>query len=147
MFCDADVTLKKTDVGFRVKPVTSFQRKTFNADVSLVYQLAEGEKMNYKQPPKMTRESMPTPQDWNANITVTIKYLQTGTSQEFVEENVLPPAEWEARSKSNDCGLPTSFLNSPVKKRSFEDMVNVRSPLSPIKTEPGLRSPLFPAKK
>ncbi len=117
--------------------MTTFQRKTFNADVALVYWLAEGEKMNYKQPPKMKRESMPTPQDWNANITVTIKYLQTITSQEFVEENVLPPAEWEARSKSNDCVLFTSFLNSPVKKRSF----------NPIKTEPVLRSPLFPAKK
>ncbi len=96
----------------------------------------------------MIRERMPTPQDWNVKITVTNKFLQTGTSQEFVEENVLPPEEWEARLKSNDCSLPTSFLNSPVKKRSFEDMVHVhvRSPFSPIKTEPGLRSPLFPAK-
>jgi len=153
MFCDPDVTLQRSDVGFRVRNVSSYQLKTFQADVSLNYQVAEGEKMNYKQPPKMTRESMPTPQDWNSKAKVTVHYLQTGTSQDSVEESVLPPDQWEARSKSNNCGLPTSFLNSPVKKRSFEGMVNVSSSssssssMSPIKTEPGLRSPLFATKK
>ena len=67
---------------------------------------------------------MSTPQDLNAKITVIIKYLQTGTSQEqFVEENVLPAEEQKARS--------------------FKYTAIVRSPFSLIKTEPGLRSPFI----
>jgi hypothetical protein len=40
---------------FRLKPANAFQRRTYDADYCLNLHVGEGEKVNYKKPPKLTQ--------------------------------------------------------------------------------------------
>jgi hypothetical protein len=121
-----------------------------------VYQVAEGEKMDFKKPPKMSADSLPVPMgEWDTDVIYDVEYFVTET-EENVKEKVCNPCDWCLKAKTRSSGIPAAFLSSPVKKRSFADLAGMSSlsaANSPIKTEPGVssssssssasRSPLF----
>jgi hypothetical protein len=142
-----------SDVCFRLKNATAFQRRHYQADYCLIYQVAEGEKMNYKSPPKMSMDSLPVPMgDWDSDVQYDMQYTLS-ESEEVVREDVIHPSEWHTKAKTRSSGIPSNLLSSPVKKRSFDELFASSSSSaynSPIKTEPGVssssssaRSPLF----
>jgi hypothetical protein len=124
-----------------------------------VYQVAEGEKMDFKKPPKMIADSLPVPMgEWDNDVIYDVEYFVTET-EENVKEEVCNPAEWCLKAKTRSSGIPASFLSSPVKKRSFAELAGMSSSSaanSPIKIKPGVsssstssssRSPLFSSVK
>ena len=150
---------KPTDVCFRMKNATPFQRRHYEADYVYIYQVAEGEKMDFKKPPKMSGDSLPVPMgDWDSDVIYDVEYFET-ESEVNVKEEVCNPAEWCLKAKTRSSGIPASYLSSPVKKRSFAELAGMSSSSaanSPIKMEPGVsssssssssRSPLFASVK
>jgi hypothetical protein len=147
------------DVCFRLKNATAFQRRNYQADYCLIYQVAEGEKMNYKTPPKMLMESLPVPMgEWDSECQYDMLYTMS-ESEEVVREEVIHPSDWHTKAKTRSTGIPSSLLSFPVKKRSFDELfaqsTAYRSPLktdltggsSSSSSSNSIRSPLFPSKK
>lgn len=130
-----------------MKIASAFQRRHHQADFCYIYQVAEGEKMNFKNPPKMSMESLPVPMgDWDPDVVFDCQY-GSSDSEEIVSEEVSHPSEWHAKAKTRSSGIPSTMLASPVKKRTFDDLFSANSP---IKVEPGsssVRSPLFTSSK
>ena len=118
---------------FRLKPANAFQRRTYDADYCLNLHVGEGEKVNYKKPPKLDMDCFPVPMDWDETDTYEMEY-NLGIDMTPTREAVLSPNMWQTLS-SGRVAIPPALLSSPVKKRSFEELCH-----SPVKIEGG---PIF----
>ena len=114
---------------FRLKPANSYQRKNYEADFCMNLHVGEGEKINFKKPPKLDIDCFPIPMEWDESDTYEMEY-SLGIDLEPVREAVLPPHLWHTLSTTGRVTIPPALLSSPVKKRSFEDLCR-----SPIKVE------------
>jgi hypothetical protein len=137
--------LPPSEVAFRSKTVGSFILRTHQADVSIQYGVAEGERQNFKSPPKMSVESLPIIMcldDWRDAK----PFILRGTADCQTKEELLHPSEWKTLCEANGSFLPSSYTTVPVKKRTFRELMAMskgssapNSPtkmMSPIKVEP-----------
>ncbi len=92
--------------------------------------VGDGEKINFKKPPKLDFECFPVPMEWDENDSYEMEY-SLGVDLAPVREAVLSPHMWHTLS-SGRVTIPPALLASPVKKRSFEELC-----ASPIKIEGG----------
>ncbi len=135
--------LSTAEPAFRSKTVGAYILRTYLADVSIQYSLAEGERINFKKPTPMSVESMPIfmcLDDWNDAKPFIIR----GSEDSPVRDDLLHPTEWKSLYDAKSSFLPASFTSVPVKKRTFRDLMAMskdtspRSPtkmMSPIKVE------------
>jgi hypothetical protein len=114
------------DPCFRPKDMSSYLSRLYRADMCYHYWVGEGSKFNYKDPPKMNPDSMPqfVPLDEWAE---TQPYVIRGDDH---KQPLLPPSEWPSLY-NNSVDLPASFVASPVKKRTFRELMT-----SPKSTPP-----------
>lgn len=128
-----------TDPCFRAKAVSPYLARAHKPDVSLNFQIGEGERINYKDPARMIPESMPVPVPLDEFDGTKAYVIRDG-----VRHDILHPTRWESLHQEKGSDLPASFVSSPVKKRTFKDLMSMsngapHSPskmMSPIKTEP-----------
>jgi hypothetical protein len=103
-------------------------------------QVAEGEKINYKKPPKSTSACLPVPIDeFDEDDVYEMEFFVSDEDEDSVREVMPPPNMWEHKLHSNS-NIPQELLKSPVKKRSFDDLCK-----SPVKNETGAPSFVSPA--
>lgn len=92
--------------------------------------MGDGEKINFKKPPKLDIDCFPVPMEWDESDSYEMEY-SLGSDMAPIREAVLPPHLWHTLS-SGRVTIPPALLSSPVKKRSFEELCQ-----SPVKIEGG----------
>jgi hypothetical protein len=121
-----------SEMCFRLRKANPYQRRFYDADFCLNLQVAEGEKINYKKPPKLNPACLPVPiDDLDEDDVYEMEYFVNDEDEETVRELMPTPNLWQHKLHSSS-NIPQELLKSPVKKRSFEDLCK-----SPIKTESG----------
>ncbi len=116
---------------FRIKAANAYQRRTFDAEFCMNLHVGDGEKINFKKPPKLNIECFPVPMDgWDDCDTYEMEY-SLGVDMAPIREAVLPPNLWHTLSGGRITISP-AVLSSPVKKRSYDELC-----YSPVKIEGG----------
>jgi hypothetical protein len=124
-----------TEPAFRSKTVGAFILRTYQADVSIQYGLAEGERLNYKAPPKMSVGSLPIIMcldDWSDAK----PFILRGAEDCQEREQLLHPTEWKSLCDAKSSFLPSCYTTVPVKKRTLRELMAMSKdvvPSSPTK--------------
>jgi hypothetical protein len=97
--------ISPAEPAFRSKPVGAFILRTYQADVSIQYGLAETERLNYKSPAKMSVGSLSIIMcldDWSDAK----PFILRGSEDCQEKEELLHPTEWKSL-----CDAKSSFYH------------------------------------
>lgn len=114
----------------------------YDAELCFNLHVGDGEKVNFKKPPRLEITCFPEPMDINWNDVAYQMEYSLGIDLAPVVEPVLAPSMWHSLSSTARVAIPTSVLTSPVKKRTFDDICS-RSPIKVEGASSPVKVPLF----